>query len=288
MSAGDIYEAIVQLRREGRRGALATIVKVKGSTPSEQASKMLVGEEGILHGTVGGGCVEADVFQAAKEVMASGLPQTLTFDLHENPRYDTGLVCGGSLEIFVEPLLPTPVVYVFGAGHVGLAVYRVARLAGFDVVVADDRDAFANRERFPEAREVHAEPMETLLGRLAPPPHACVVIVTRGHKDDQRVLRWAAGTAAGYVGMLGSRRKVITILRALEQEGVDAARLAKVHAPIGLDLGATTPEEIGVAIVAELIGLRRGTARALPHLRSTLRKAAGTAAAAEPAAATAG
>lgn len=273
----DIYEAIIRLRREGRRCALATIVNVKGSAPSFESAKMLVTEERILLGSVGGGCVEAEVFQAAKEAIAEGTPRTLRFDLHENPRYDTGLICGGSLEIFVEPLLPVPVVYVFGAGHVGRAVYEVARLAGFEVIVADDREAFANRERFPAAREVHAAPIDEVLAKLAPPSWAFVVIVTRGHRDDMRVLRWAIDTPARYVGMLGSRRKVITIAKALEQEGVAPEKLARVYAPIGLDIGAVTPEEIGVAVAAELVAVRRGAAVTAPVLRRAR-------AAAEPAA----
>ena len=262
----DIYEAIVRFRREGRRAALATIVNIHGSAPSVESAKMLVGDEGIVHGTVGGGCVEADVCQVAREVMAEGKPRMLSFDLKENPGFDTGLVCGGSLQIFVEPLLPTPLVYVFGGGHIGLNVYRAARLAGFDVVVADDRDAFANAERFPEAKEVYADPMDTVFTRLSPPPHSYIVIVTRGHRDDLRVLRWALDTQARYVGMVGSKRKVLTVRRELEKEGVPSSKLALVHAPIGLEIGATTPEEIAISVVAELIGIRRG-AEALPHKR---------------------
>ncbi len=262
----DIYEAIVRYRREGRRAALATIVSVRGSAPSVESAKMLVGETGIVMGTVGGGCVEADVCQVARAVMAEGKPRTLSFDLKENPNFDTGLVCGGSLEIFVEPLLPTPLVYVFGCGHVGLNVYKAARLAGFDVVVVDDRDEFANAERFPEAREVHADPMDTVFSRIAPQPHAFIVIVTRGHRNDLQVLRWALDTSARYIGMVGSKRKVLTLRRELEKEGVPAAKLGLVHAPIGLEIGATTPEEIAISVVAELIGIRRG-AEALNHKR---------------------
>lgn len=261
----DIYEAIVRFRREGRRAALATIVNVSGSAPSVESAKILVSDQGLVTGTIGGGCVEADVIQIAREVMTEGKPRRLSFDLKENPNFDTGLVCGGSLEVYVEPLLPTPLVYVFGAGHVGLNVYRAARLAGFEVVAADDRELFANRERFPEAKDIYAEPMDAIFAKLAPPSHAFIVIVTRGHRDDLRVLRWALGTPARYIGMVGSRRKVLTLRRELEKEGVSSARLALVHAPIGLDIGATTPEEIGISVVAELIGIRRG-AEALPHL----------------------
>src|SRR3989449_2806447 len=153
----DLYEQIVELRREGRRGAVATIVNVRGSIPSFRTAKMLVRDDGSIVGTIGGGCVEADVWQAAREVMESEKPRTLTFDLNQDPKYDTGLVCGGTLEIFVEPGLPPADLYIFGAGHVAASLYKVARIAGFDLTVIDDREADANRERFPEAQQVIPE-----------------------------------------------------------------------------------------------------------------------------------
>ncbi len=260
----DVFDAIVRLRAQGHRMAVATIVSVSGSIPSFRSAKMLVGEEGTLVGTIGGGCVEAEVIQAAREVLADEKPRTLRFNLNENPKYDTGLICGGSLEIFVEPVLPASVVYVFGAGHVGLNVYRVARIAGFEVTVIDDRDTYASRERFPEAREILTGDIEATLASLRPSAASSIVIATRGHRDDMRVLRWAVGTPARYVGMLGSRRKVLTIFRALREEGVDAAALERVYAPVGLDIGAATPEEIAVAVVAELIAHRRRAALADP------------------------
>ena len=145
----DIYEQIVQLRREGRRGAVATIVNVRGSIPSFRTAKMLVRDDGSIVGTIGGGCVEADVWQAAREVMESEKPRTLTFDLNQDPKYDTGLVCGGTLEVFVEPVLPPALLYLFGAGHVAINLCQVAANAGFDLIVTDDRTSYATRERFP-------------------------------------------------------------------------------------------------------------------------------------------
>ena len=263
----DIYEEIVRLRREGRRGALATIVNARGSIPSFETAKMLVRDDGSIVGTIGGGCVEAEVWQAAREVIEQEKPRNLTFNLNQDPRYDTGLVCGGTLEIFVEPVLPTPLLYLFGAGHVALSVYKVARIAGFDVVVVDDRESYANQERFPEAREVCAGDLEPILNRLAPPESAFIVIVTRGHRDDMRVLRWAVETPAAYIGMIGSRRKIIGIYRELEQDGMLPEKFEQVHAPIGLDIGAVTPEEIAVAILAEMIAFRRHAEVALPHMR---------------------
>src|SRR3954470_82782 len=142
----DIYEQIVELRRQGRRGAVATIVNVRGSTPSFKTAKMPVRDDGSIVGTIGGGCVEADVWRAAREVMVSEKPRTLSFDLNQDPKYDTGLVCGGTLDIFIEPILPTPLLYIFGAGHVGKELSKAATRSGFDVIVVDDRDAYANKE----------------------------------------------------------------------------------------------------------------------------------------------
>jgi xanthine dehydrogenase accessory factor len=252
---------------------VATITSVRGSIPSFRTAKMLVRDDGSLVGTIGGGCVEAEVWQAAREVMEEEKARTLTFDLNQNPKYDTGLVCGGTLEVFVEPVLPVPVLYLFGAGHVAQSVGKVAHDAGFDVVVVDDRESFANRERFPDAQNVIAEDFEAAMTRLAPNESSYIVIVTRGHRDDMRVLRWAVHTQARYIGMIGSKRKVIAIYRELGKEGLPRSLFERVHAPIGLDIGAVTPEEIGVAITAELIAVRRKAEAALPHLRYIAKEA---------------
>ncbi len=262
----DIYEQIVQLRQQGRRGAVATIVNVRGSIPSFETAKMLVRDDGSIVGTVGGGCVEAEVWQAAREVMESEKPRTLTFNLNQNPKYDTGLVCGGTLDIFIEPVLPPASLYIFGAGHVALSLYRTAKNAGFDVSIIDDRESYANRERFPDAKEVIAEDYDKAMSRLAPHETSYLVIVTRGHRDDMRVLRWAVQTQARYIGMIGSKRKTITIFRELVKEGLPENLFERVHAPVGLDIGALTPEEIAVAITAELIAVRRRVERPLPHM----------------------
>lgn len=262
----DIYEEIVKLRREGRKGAVATIVNVRGSIPSYKTAKMLVRDDGSIFGTIGGGCVEADVWQAAREVMEQEKPRTLTFNLNQDPKFDTGLVCGGTLEIFVEPILPTADLLIFGAGHVAASLYRTAKDAGFDCTVVDDRDLYANRERFPEAREIYAEDFDQAMAKLTPTESTYIVIVTRGHRDDMRCLRWAVQTPARYIGMIGSKRKTIGIFRQLQEEGLKAELFDRVHAPIGLDIGAVTPEEIAISITAELIANRRRVERELPHM----------------------
>ena len=173
------------------------------------------------------------------------------------------MICGGSVEIFVEPILPQPVVYLFGGGHISTAVAKAAQAAGFDVGVVDDREAFANAQRFPMAQEIFTS-YDEAFEKLKPNGSSYLVIVTRGHKEDMRVLAWAVRTAARYVGMIGSKRKVLSVYKALEEEGYSARDFERVHAPVGLDIGALSPEEIAISIAAELIAVRRN-AKNLPH-----------------------
>jgi xanthine dehydrogenase accessory factor len=268
----DIFEEIVRMRRAGERGALATIVHTNGSIPSYESSRMLVREDGSIAGTIGGGCVEADVWAAAKEVIESEQPRKMTFNLNNEAEYDVGLICGGTVEIFVEPILPQPKLYIFGGGHISTAVARVAAGAGFAVGIADDRVAFANPDRFPMATEIYTS-FEDAYEKIKPNASSYLVIVTRGHKDDMRVLAWAVRTEARYIGMIGSKRKVISVYRALEHEGYSAAEFERVHAPVGLDIGALSPEEIAVSICAELIAVRRNSRNA-PHKAVKLAQAA--------------
>ena len=269
----DLFEEIVRMRKAGARGALATIVHTNGSIPSYESSRMLVREDGSISGTIGGGCVEAEVWAAAKEVIQNEQPRKMTFNLNHDAAYDAGLICGGTLEIFVEPILPSPVLYLFGGGHVSTAVARVAAPAGFIVGVVDDREAFANKDRFPMASEVYSS-YEDAFEKIQPNASSYLVIVTRGHKDDMRVLAWAVNTRARYIGMIGSKRKVISVYKALEKEGYSPDKFEHVYAPVGLEIGALTPEEIAVSITAELIAVRRNAARGLPHKSMKLAEAA--------------
>jgi xanthine dehydrogenase accessory factor len=221
---------------------------------------------------VGGGCVEAEVWAAAREVIESEQPRKMTFNLNHEANYDAGLICGGTLEIFVEPILPQPILYIFGAGHVSTAVARVANQAGFAIGIIDDRESFANAERFPMATEIHTS-FADAYEKIHPNSSSFLLIVTRGHKDDMRVLAWAVGTDARYIGMIGSKRKVISVYKALEKEGFQPEKFERVHAPVGLDIGALTPDEIAVSIVAELIAVRRN-AKHLPHKTVKLSEAA--------------
>jgi xanthine dehydrogenase accessory factor len=273
----DVYEELVREREAGRGCALAVIVNAIGSIPSYETAKMLVREDGSIVGTIGGGAGEAAVIREAKEVLASGRPKLISFDLHENPRMDLGMVCGGSLNVFIEAINPAPVAYLFGAGHVGCLTAQAAKVARIDVEVIDDRAEFANKERFPDARAIHAGDMESAFQALKPNRRSLVFIATRGHALDAQALRWAVGTPAAYIGMIGSRRKVQFVYDKLKLDGVSDEQFDRVHAPVGLDIGAVTPEEIAISVVAEMIATIRGSDAARPAMRNMREVAAAAA-----------
>lgn len=252
----DLFDLIADLRRRGEPAALATIVKVKGSSPGKESMKMLVRADGTFTGSVGGGCMEAEVYAAAREVMATERPVLLDFTLTEEHMGEGGLLCGGRVEVFVEPVT-VPVLVLCGGGHVSLAVAKIADMAGFRVVVVDDRESFSNAERFPMAAECVVGEWAEALESIDAGENTYVVIVTRGHRMDGACLGWALGTDARYVGMIGSSRKIRAIYDDLREQGIDEAELERVNAPIGIDIGALTSEEIAVAIVAEMIAVRR-------------------------------
>jgi len=253
----DLYDEIVRLRKLGQKCAVATIVQVNGSIPSFESAKILVREDGSFMGTVGGGCVEAEVWNAAREVIETEKPRHLSFSLGQDAAYDEGLICGGQLNIFVEPVIPQPRAFIFGGGHVSKGISKIATLAGFSTSIIDNREAFANQERFPEAEATYAEEYEDVFPKLPVNSSSYIIIVTRGHRDDMRVLRWAVNTPAKYIAMIGSKRKTISVVHELEKEGIPREAFEKVFAPMGLEIGAEMPEEIAISVVAEMIAVRR-------------------------------
>jgi xanthine dehydrogenase accessory factor len=329
----DVYEAVEDYLSRGRGGALATIIKKMGAAPREAGAKMFIGDDGRFFGTVGGGCVEAEVWQAAKHVAKTGKVKLLHYRLDGRIVEDEGMICGGNVDIFLEPVLarykdvyaevrdlekrgkdalivtrfsessfsksllgadgrvtgddpgeeikerpgsylpgrgpvvgegvlieptaPSSFLYVFGAGHISQYVSKMATMIDFNVVVIDDREDFANRERFPEAREIIVEDFLRVFEQLHFYGTEYVAVVTRGHKHDALVLEEVLKRPTRYVGMIGSRRKCALILDHLRQKGFDDNALKSVHAPIGLDIEAETPQEIAVSIVAQLIAVKR-------------------------------
>lgn len=344
-----VFHEIVQVLSSGETAALSTIVSSKGSLPMSKKAKMLVRQDGTFVGTVGGGCLEADVWAEARQVMETGIPTLQRFILTEKHAGDEGLNCGGSVEIFTEPIqpgalhpvfeeinrlhetrgaallatlvtgdarsvghklliaadghtvgtlgdpalderfkgemdrfvrddvleissaqqgtcevrifiesiLPDPQLFLFGGGHVSRAIARIATTVGFRLIVIDDRPAFANAERFPEADEVIVDDFEGIVDKLSIDDSSYLIAVTRGHQWDQHVIEQAVWTNAKYVGMIGSRRKVALMWKKLEAKGIPHHLLERIHAPIGLDIHADTPEEIAVSVMGELIQVRR-------------------------------
>lgn len=263
----DIYEEIVAIRRAGCRAVLATIVHGRGSVPSAASARLLVREDGTTLGSIGGGFVEIEVSRLAQEILRDERPRKVVFDLNQHPAADQGMVCGGTMEVYLEPIVPPPALYLFGAGQTPRAVSRVAHLAGFDVTVIDNYAEQLNEERFPFAKRLLG-PSAVLSAQLAINSNSYIVIMTRGHSEDMEILRWAVNAGARYIGMIGSERKVISIFKHLSGEGIDRALLERVHAPIGLDIGAVTPEEIAVSVVAELVATRRNRQGSVAPLKS--------------------
>lgn len=261
----EVFAALGEALSRGEEAALVTIVSSNGSTPQRVGAKMLVFADGRIVGTVGGGCYEHDAIGKARQVLATRQPTTVRYDLNDDFAEETGLVCGGQMAVFIEPIEAAPAVYIFGAGHVGFYLGKIAHDAGFGVHVIDDRAAFANTERFPFAASVVVDDIPRWLAQTPIPSTAYAVIVTRGHRNDLDVLRGLATRELRYIGLIGSRAKVARLYDQLlaESPNVDPALLERIHAPIGLDLGAVTPQEIAVSITAELIAVRRGKAEAL-------------------------
>jgi xanthine dehydrogenase accessory factor len=218
---------------------------------------MLVYADGRTVGTIGGGCYENDALGRAREAIATGKGSLQHYDLNDDFAQENGLICGGRMDVHIDPLSPTPSLYIVGAGHVGWHLARAAADAGFRLHVVDDREKFANGERFPGA-DVVVDSIPEWLHRAEIPPSAYVVIVTRGHQHDLDAMRALAARDLRYLGLIGSRAKVARIAEALLAEGLPAECLRRIHTPIGLDIGAITPAEIAVSILAELIAVRRG------------------------------
>jgi xanthine dehydrogenase accessory factor len=254
----DVLTAAATALASGESAAMLTIVRTEGSTPQRVGAKMLVFADGRTVGTIGGGCYENDACLRARQILEHGKPALLHYQLSDDLAEETGLICGGQMDVFIERLEGAPRLYIVGAGHVGYYLARVANEVGFQVHVVDDRVKFANRERFPSAASVTVDDLPSWLHSQPIPSSAYVVIVTRGHRHDLEALRALAARDLRYLGLIGSRAKVARLYQALVAESLPPECLRRVHAPVGLDIGAITPQEIAVAIVAELIAVKYG------------------------------
>ena len=250
----DIYEEILRLKKEGRPSALATIVQCIGSSPQKEGAKMLIRGDGSILGSLGGGCIEAEIIQASRKAMKDGSPLTIPFELTEK---HGGLVCGGKVLVYIEPVIPDPHVVILGAGHVGKALSRVAQFSGFRVTVVDDRQEYANRENIPEVSDIVVSDFDSVFSKVAADKNTYLVIATRGHNHDLDALKASLKTEAKYIGLLGSKRKRALLFKTLREEGFSQADIERVITPVGLSIGSVTPEEIAVSIMAQIIKYRR-------------------------------
>lgn len=247
-----ILVELLTAQEQGESVALATVVKARGSVPRQAGAKMLVYADGRTSGTIGGGEMESRVIAEAEQALANGRPHLLNYSLVDPKRGDPGL-CGGEVEVYLEPYLPPATVFIFGCGHVGQALAAQAHLAGFRVVVSDDRPELATPEHIPHAdRHLSGSPAETL---AAEPIHTntFVALVTRNVKLDREILTLILPSPARYIGVMGSRRRWTHTSKLLLEAGIAENELARVCSPLGLDIHAETPAEIAVSIMAEII-----------------------------------
>jgi xanthine dehydrogenase accessory factor len=254
----EALEAALRAAEAGVPAALVTVVATEGSTPQKAGAKMVVYADGRTVGTIGGGCVEAEMTWRARQVIEEGRAQLTSYDLTPDQAGEDGLVCGGRMQVFIETVQGTPTVCLFGAGHVAQPLARMAKMAGFRVEVTDDRAKFANAARFPDADLIVVEAVAAAAPRLTLGPNSYAIVVTRGHRGDADALAIALGRGVRFVGLLGSRAKLVHVATALEERGIVREEIARIHCPLGLAIGAQSPEEIAVSILAEMIAVRRG------------------------------
>ncbi len=252
-----IYEALGELARTGGSGVLCSIVRSQGSTPRHVGSKMLVYPDGQIVGTVGGGELESLVVQAALQALEEGQPRLLPYEMVDPKRGDPG-VCGGRLEIFVDPILASPVLVVVGGGHVGRAVVHLAGWLDFRVVLSDDRLEFCTPEAVPGADSYIHGPLEALGSALKITPSTYLVLCTRNVEVDVKGLPPLLESPAAYIGVIGSKRRWSTARKILSDSGIPDEQLDRVTSPMGLEIHAETPEQIAVSILAEILMLRLG------------------------------
>lgn len=257
LSTDRIYQRIAELEAAGRPVAVATVVHAQGSVPRHEGTKMLVHPDGNIEGTVGGGDLESRVIAAALETLQDGKPRKLSYAFHDLKRGDVG-VCGGEMEVFVEPIKPRPTIVVVGGGHVGRAVVHLASWLGFRVVLSDDRPEYATSEAAPGADEYILTSLAELHRKVEITPDTYIMLTTRGVPVDVDGLPPLLDSPAAYIGVIGSRRRWEVCAQELSAKGVPAEKIARVHSPMGLELNAETPEEIAVSMLAEIIQLRRG------------------------------
>ena len=258
----DIYLELAEIVKMNIPTALVTVVAAKGSTPRHPGAKMIVKADGSIIGTVGGASAEHNAIQEALKAIKDGKARKVTYVLHEGEsqasrdKIKTGMVCGGEMEMFIEPITTAPILYLFGAGHVGKPTAEIAALCGFRVLLFDDRPEWANKERFPSVAEISVGDLAVSAAEIQPTAKNYTVIVTAGHDTDYIVLKNLLAKPFKYIGVICSKRKWKLFAQNLSEENFTDDLIQRIHAPIGIDIGSETPEEIAVSIIAELIKVK--------------------------------
>jgi xanthine dehydrogenase accessory factor len=253
----EFYDDLPELIKSNEKLAVATIIEASGSTPREVAAKMVVLPDGAIRGTVGGGEFELQVIEDAKKAISTSESIMKKYSLYEEKKGGIGTSCGGNATVFIEVITRSDKLMIIGAGHIGLALYKMALEAGFSVMVVDDRPEFADSARFPAAVLVLNCPPDDKRVFKQVDLDTFIVIVTHGHGNDKLAVKSLIDSEYKYIGMIGSHRKIKKVFDELESEGIPKDKLDKVYTPIGLDINAETPAEIAVSILAEIVNVRR-------------------------------
>ena len=261
----DIFKQVIAEKNAGTPAVLATVVEVSGSAPGTPGNRMLIKADGSISGTIGGGAIEKRIIDEAMTLMHERTPKLLQYNLEE-----VGMSCGGAMKVFVEPLIYAPDLIIFGAGHIGRALSKIGKMLDFTVTVVDNRPEFAAKEKLPQADRVIALDYHKALQELWFFDNTYIVIVTHRHDHDFEIVEYCVKQPFGYLGMIGSRNKVAKVFQQLKDKGLDEETLKKIHAPIGINIGASKPAEIALSIAAELVAVRSDTEA--PSLRQDIIK----------------
>lgn len=261
----NIYAEAGKLNEKGETFALATIISSQGSTPRNTA-KMIVKQDGSIVGTIGGGLVEAYVIKEAVEATKSNQSRVVEYTLNSDAAGGIQMSCGGKITIFIEVIMNRPKIVMIGAGHVGMAISKLVEFLDFRLTIIDDRQEFANSDKYPEASEIFCDPnIEKAIEQVNIDTDTYIIIATKD--SDLSSLKRVINSEAAYIGMIGSKRKVVIVMEQLKSDGIGEERILFIHAPVGLDIGSETPEEIAVSILAEILKIRNNkTGRSLKEL----------------------
>jgi len=261
----DIFEKVTEIKNKGTRSALAIVIRTEGSTPRKPGAKMVILKDGAIFGTLGGGDLENRIIKEAIKTIDEGKPKIASFTL-DIEKGGLDMMCGGTVEVYIEPLLPPEKLIIFGAGHITRSLAPMMKKIGFHVTVVDDTPDYLQREYFPDIEDLHLEDMAAFAERLPSDANTYVVILSRGFSRDKAILGELLKKDFRYIGMIGSKRKMENVIKGLKEEGMPDEAFSKLKSPVGLDIGAETPEEIAISIAGKILAIKKGKlAFALTH-----------------------